>query len=313
MVLEECAKGKSRVYKEYNMSNQGTSRDIQSIKNWLIKQPHLPLLRDELFSIDVDEWLENYLICCKNSVERVKECLDMYFTSKIILPEVFTKRDPLQPGILRSFDVMGLSVLPKVTPSGSRVFVFSHLVQSADNFDPVFMLKRVSMMLDIMLVEGIDYVGLEVIVDMKNVCFSHLTRYNPALTKKVHDVGLKALPQRLRKIHIVNPSAIVETGLAFFKPILSKKLQERWVIHRDLTDLHSHIPACVLPSDLGGEEGSIVDLNRAWQEKLNSYREWFQSSDSVKTDESKRIGKCRYESTEMAFGNQGSFRKIEVD
>lgn len=54
----------------------------------------------ELLSVDVDEWLENYLISCKNSVERAKECLDMYFTSKILLPEIFTSRDPIQPGFM---------------------------------------------------------------------------------------------------------------------------------------------------------------------------------------------------------------------
>ncbi|KAL1117527.1 hypothetical protein AAG570_003843, partial [Ranatra chinensis] len=181
----------------------------------------------DLLSVHVDEWLENYLISCKNSLERVKEGLDMYFTSKILIPEVFTHRDPLQQAFITSFNVMCLAILPRLTPSSRRVLVFSHLRDDADDFDPVVMIKRVGMMLDVLLQEGVDHVGLEVIIDSKNVCFAQLTRYNLALTRKVMDIGLKALPQRLHRIRIVNPTPLVDTGISFFKPLLQKKLQSR--------------------------------------------------------------------------------------
>ncbi|KAL1117526.1 hypothetical protein AAG570_003842 [Ranatra chinensis] len=85
------------------------------------------------------------------------------------------------------------------------------------------------------------------------------------------------------------------------------------VVHRELKDLHEAIPAEMLPKDLGGMEPTIAQLNDSWREKLECYRDWFRITDSVKSDESKRIGKCRYETKETTFGNQGSFRKIEVD
>lgn len=58
------------------------------------------------FAEHVDEWLENLLITNKNSLERAKETLDCYFTVRVVIPEVFTVRDPLLPAVQKSFDVM---------------------------------------------------------------------------------------------------------------------------------------------------------------------------------------------------------------
>ncbi|XP_024082630.1 alpha-tocopherol transfer protein-like [Cimex lectularius] len=306
------ARGKSRIYKAYGMTPQGIAEDVESIKNWLFKQPHLPQIQRELLSIQVDEWLENYLICCKNSVERAKENLDMYFTSKIIVPEVFTHRDPLQEAFKTSCQVMAIGFVPTLTDEGRKVFFFSHRRNTAEDFDPVVMMKRISMILDILLLEGIDFLGIEIIVDCKNVCLSHLTRYNLNTTKKVQDVGLKAYPQRIHRIHMVNPTQGMEMGMALFKPILSKKINDRFLVHRDLKDLVGMLGDDCVPSDLGGQAPSIDEINARWEEKLIAYRDWFQCNDGIKSDESKRVGKCRYQS-ENTFGNQGSFRKIEVD
>ncbi|KAG8242343.1 hypothetical protein J6590_067799 [Homalodisca vitripennis] len=126
--------------------------------------------------------------------------------------------------------------------------------------------------------------------------------------------GAKGYPQRVNKIHVVNPWAMVETGIALFKPLLTSKLQNRIMVHRNVKDLHRHIPKHVLPEDLGGDELSVWELNSLWREKMEEYRDWFLSNEKIKTDEAKRVGKCSFESvTESAFGNSGSFRKIEVD
>lgn len=83
----------------------------------------------------------------------------------------------------------GLVVLPKLTPEGRRVIVFSHLNTSSEDFDANVMLKRISMMMDILLQEGVDYIGLDVIVDSRNVVFGHLARYNLNVLRKTFDLG----------------------------------------------------------------------------------------------------------------------------
>ncbi|KAG8242344.1 hypothetical protein J6590_067800 [Homalodisca vitripennis] len=137
----------------------------------------------------VDQWLENYLISNKNSLERAKEGLDCYFSVRVLVPEVFTMRDPLLEAVQKSFEVMGVIILPKLTPEGRRVILFSHLTPSAEDFDATVMLKRISMMMDLMLQEGVDYVGIDVVVDSKHVVFSHLARYNLSILRKTFDLG----------------------------------------------------------------------------------------------------------------------------
>uniref|UniRef100_A0A1B6C1N4 CRAL-TRIO domain-containing protein n=2 Tax=Clastoptera arizonana TaxID=38151 RepID=A0A1B6C1N4_9HEMI len=300
---------KLRVYKEFNMTSKGVAQDIVALKEWLLKQPHLPYIHGE----NVDKWLENYLVLNKNSLERTKENLDMYFSVRVLFPEVFAFRDPLHEQIRISCQCMGLVVLPKLTPEGRRVFIFSHLNDNVTKFESTMMFKRMSMIFDVFLQEGVDYIGLEVIVDSKHVCLGHLSKYNLSTLAKFVEFGSKAYPNRSKSIHVVNPWPMVDTGIALFKPFLPKKLQGRMVVHRSLEDLHRCIPKNILPEDLGGEEPSIRELNDAWHEKLISYREWFLFNEDVKSDEAKRVGKCRFEVPSDTFGNQGSFRKIEVD
>lgn len=47
-----------------------------------------------LLQVDLDWWMENYLVMNKNIVDRVKENLPIYFQLKTILPEVMGNRDP---------------------------------------------------------------------------------------------------------------------------------------------------------------------------------------------------------------------------
>ncbi|XP_054286488.1 alpha-tocopherol transfer protein-like [Macrosteles quadrilineatus] len=309
-LLEQSSESRTRVYREYGMTSRGVSQDITALKEWLAKQPHLPIIRGE----HVDQWLENYLISSKNSLQRAKEGLDCYFSVRTIIPEVFTLRDPLLPAVQKSFEVMGVIILPKLTPEGRRVIMFSHLTPSADEFDATVMLKRISMMMDVMLQEGVDYTGMDVLVDTKNVVFGHLARYNASILSRTFKLGWKGYPLRVNKIHVVNPWPMVETGIALFTSFMTNKLKSRIVVHRSVKDLHRLIPKNVLPADVGGEEPSIAELNNKWKQKIEEYREWFISNEKIKSDEAKRVGKCSFESAaESAFGNSGSFRKIEVD
>jgi hypothetical protein len=44
--------------------------------------------------VELEWWMENYLVINKNDVNRVKENLPVYFQLKTILPEVMNNRDP---------------------------------------------------------------------------------------------------------------------------------------------------------------------------------------------------------------------------
>jgi hypothetical protein len=48
-----------------------------------------------------------------------------------------------------------------------------------------------------------------------------------------------------------------------------------------------------------------------WVKKMENYREWFKKQESVKADESKRLGKPK--THDDLFGLEGSFRQLVID
>lgn len=68
--------------------------DLQTIKTWISKQPHLRPIND-------DQLLISFLRGCKYSLERTKEKIDKHFRIKTNMPEIFGERDPNDPNILK--------------------------------------------------------------------------------------------------------------------------------------------------------------------------------------------------------------------
>lgn len=56
--------------------------DLQSLKTWIEKQPHLNARLD-------DKFLIQFLRGCKYSMERAKEKIDQFFTLKSKFPQLF--------------------------------------------------------------------------------------------------------------------------------------------------------------------------------------------------------------------------------
>lgn len=91
---------------------------------------------------------------------------------------------------------------------------------------------------------------------------------------------------RIKGIHILSESSTVNMIVSLFKQLFSKKVGERVQVHKTLDSLHKVVPREILPSDLGGEEVSIMELrgkilqvkslayffNKLWS--LNSVGNW---------------------------------------
>jgi len=67
--------------------------DVRALREWLKKQPHIRAEPD-------DQTLLSFLRICKFSVEKTKEKVDLYYTIKTAIPELFQDRD-LRKGPLK--------------------------------------------------------------------------------------------------------------------------------------------------------------------------------------------------------------------
>ncbi|XKL68338.1 hypothetical protein PGB90_003829 [Kerria lacca] len=104
-------------YAEFNATEESVKTDINYLKEWLEKEPHLPDVKDE-------EILLNVLIRGKHQLERAKKMLDSYYSSRTIMGDLFKNRDPRLPEIKNAMNYACYIPLPKLTPDGYRVIIF---------------------------------------------------------------------------------------------------------------------------------------------------------------------------------------------
>lgn len=66
---------------------------------------------------------------------------------------------------------------------------------------------------------------------------------------------------KLKGIHILSSSKLIDILISILKQILSEKLIKRIFVHKTMDTVYEHIPKDILPSEFGGEERSIKELH----------------------------------------------------
>ncbi|XP_068086825.1 retinol-binding protein pinta isoform X1 [Anabrus simplex] len=171
--LQEIAK------KELGEDPNRVERDLESIKEWLKKQPHLKTRTD-------DQFLIAFLRGCKFSLERTKEKLDMFYTMRTALPEYFSKRDPMDPEMQEVLKLGLIVPLPGLDDQGRRVLVNRVGGADPDKISIQTVMKANYLLWDIMMLEddvGMvkGYVGL---ADLKGATVAHAMQMTPSIMKK---------------------------------------------------------------------------------------------------------------------------------
>lgn len=260
-------------------SAEAIDRDVAAIKEWLEKQPHLPkdmgkekhsirFLRNVVININKylmmadDGRLRTFLRGCKFSPEKVKQKLDMYYTMRNAVPEFFSNRDMNRPELAQIMDIVDMPPLPGLTPNGRRV-VCLRAVDKGNLPDNVADGMKLAMMIgDIRLLEEkVGVAGDVYILDASVASPVHFAKFTPALVKKFLVCVQEAYPVKLKEVHVINISPIVDTIVNFVKPFLKEKIRDRIHIHSSLEDLYKFVPKEMLPTEYGGDAGSIIELN----------------------------------------------------
>lgn len=89
---------------------------------------------------------------------------------------------------------------------------------------------------------------------------------------------------------------------------LSQNLYFQIFVHSDFESLYKHVPRRILPSEYGGESGTVESILNDWEKKLLSYRTYYEEEDSkYGVDEKKRTDQIQ------SFGVNGTFRQMAFD
>ncbi|CAH1163233.1 unnamed protein product [Phaedon cochleariae] len=286
----------------HGKTEEQLEEDIQIIRDWLKTQPHLP-------EIPCDNLIMNFLLLHKFSIENTKEKLDMYYTIRHLLPEVYDSRANTAEDMKENADICHFIPLPKRTEDGDRVSVVQLTEGSGDMFDMYRSMGYCYNTLEIRLQE--DVLTSDIFInDLRYVRMSHIVKITPIHLKKVITILEKVYNNKVKQFHFLNCPPYALTLLNIFKQFMKPKLAARLFIYEDTTSITKHISKDILPCDFGGNERSLYELNEIWKHKLSEYNDRFIALSKMRTDEKLRPSPLK---NDQILGYHGNFKKLEMD
>ncbi|XP_018027681.1 alpha-tocopherol transfer protein-like isoform X5 [Hyalella azteca] len=292
---------------ELNEDPARRQEDIDAIRKWLKKQPHI--------NARMDDWnILRFLRGCKFSLERTKEKMDMFYTCKTAVPEWFANRDPDEPK-MRELLQMGVFVpLPQKTADGVTILLGRFGIFDPHRFPMSDIMRLATTVVDVLEYEdeSVTIKGIVLVNDSAGSTLAHMAAFTPTIAMKAAIFMQDGYPMRPKALHYINTPAAFDTVFNIFKSFMKEKMKKRIHIHgSDLSSLHKHIPPSLLPKEYGGTNGTVEDITRHWLKRVEARKQWLKEDEQYKVDESKRPGKPKTSSD--LFGIEGSFRQLNVD
>ncbi|XP_017017793.1 alpha-tocopherol transfer protein [Drosophila kikkawai] len=282
--------------------------DIAALREWIRQQPHLKARTE-------DQFLVNFLRGCKFSLERTKAKIDRFYTLRTKYPEYYGGHNMDVDKTLEIFKLGTIILLPRpLNDNGPRLALIRMAAYDPDKYTFQEVNRASALMQQIMLDEDDVAIvnGMISILDLANVTTGHFLQMTPSFAKKMTVFQEEALPLRPQGIHFINTPNGFETIFNMIKPMMSKKQQGRLYVHGSKWEaLYKQIPKKYLPVEYGGENGSIPELLKEWEQRILDHRSYWEEENNYGTDESLRVGQPV--DFESLFGLQGSFRQLNVD
>ncbi|XP_069680230.1 clavesin-2-like [Periplaneta americana] len=296
---------KERVRSQFGLNEQSMKEAVQILRDWLDLQPHLPPQEPD------DERLERWIIRCKNSLEKAKKSIDLYFTVKSMTPELMCNWDTKSQWFKTATSTCYAYPLPELNENDERIIFFGLQNNDAAQYNVDHLFKLTLMSHEVRMCE--EYCTSDIyVMDLSNFTLSHVPKVSLPDLRKYEVCVMGGFSVRLKAMYIVNAPPHAEALIGMIKLIVKSKIASRIHVYgKDLTSFYDQIPRKVIPLELGGEAGTIAENMDRWKQKLESYHNWFLEHEHLKSDEKKRPSGAIASSD--LFGFEGSFRKLTVD
>ncbi|XP_068900958.1 alpha-tocopherol transfer protein-like [Tenebrio molitor] len=292
------------VLKRLEKNEKSFNDDVVSVRKWMETQLHLPEILDS-------RCISNFLISNKFCVENAKEKIDMYYTIRSKLHDVYGQINPKLAHMKELMDLVYLVPYPKKLDNIYEIAFFK--VRSTtflDKLEPYNILRHVINIQEVRLRENV-LSGDVFVIDCEGLPLSFAVKITPTLVfKSLIMIYEKVFSCCLKDVYIVNLPSFGKAVLAMVKKIIKPKLFERIHICSDINEVKTKIPANMLPKDFGGEGPSCEDLQEMVKLKFMEKQELFDRLDKIRVDERIRPEKLR---DDEILGFHGNFKKLDID
>ncbi|KAI5636682.1 CRAL/TRIO domain-containing protein [Phthorimaea operculella] len=212
------------VQKEYEKNPDIKPSDIQSIRDWLTEQPHLP--KD--YVTDLDVILAYH--CCGGCGETTKKVIDLNYTLRTLF--TFYQDRRIDDKLRNALDTWLITPLKSTTKEGYRMIYCQLLDSNPQKFVYGDVVRAFVMIMDLWMSEEGTAPGTVVIVNMDKVSMGHLSRINLAIAQQFFYFLQEAMFVRLKEFHFINAPNIVETLMSMVRPFMKKELLHALRIHQ---------------------------------------------------------------------------------
>lgn len=212
-----------KAQEELNEVPSRLADDVRALREWAAKQPHLRARTD-------DQQLVNFLRGSKHSLERAKEKLDLFYTIRSSMPEIFSGRDPK---LARNLELLRLGTylpLPKtLTPDGPRIILMRIGAYDASKYNIYDIFRAQTLINTVAMYEDDNMVigGQIGFIDLSNASMSHFMQMTPGLMKKMALMSQEAIPIRMKGFHHVHTPRGFETLFNMFRNFMNEKNKNR--------------------------------------------------------------------------------------
>jgi len=254
---EELQKSASE---ELGEDKQRLKSDIQALRDWISKTPHLNGIRKD------DQQLLKFLRGCKFSLERTKEKLDLYNACRANVPNWFSSWD-VESSVFQKFLAWGNYLpLPGYDKHGHQV-----ILMRPGKMDPTQTNLEEALTTSLAFFELVSennaqaqVKGIVVINDVGEATAGHARLMNPVIAKKGITIWQEAYPARPKAMHFLNLPPVMQGVFTMMQGFLTEKMRKRNQVHQkgDYLKLYDEVGKEVLPEEYGGSNGSIIDIQK---------------------------------------------------
>jgi hypothetical protein len=258
---------------------------LNNFRQWVQEQK--PILN----SLDTDEFLLRFLRVTDFNLDQAKEWLIHFckyrtenpqwfpffyinFIPKFFLISFrFTNRDLIKNPIMHAISETAYCLqTPKETKDNEQIFLMriGHFDTTKYILDDVT--KYAFAVTDILnTLPAAQINGYIILLDFSDIKLQHVGQFTPDHAKRYVDCWEKMYPVQLRQIHYYNYPSLFDPVLHLFKRFYYRKLNDKIFLHPKTSDgsanksLHQYIDPSLLPSEYGGQLGSIEgEMNQAF-------------------------------------------------